>query len=139
MLIIMPLLFPVSAAHTGIFWMDSSSTSSEEPLVDQLWHVGVSISLFFTRSLSLSLSPTLSLSFSHALSLCVPQVGVQSGALTGAEMAAAFTEALGASPRHSRVYGSHLDPLDKTQIPTFKLLGTYKIPDRSAPTLSVDG
>ena len=32
-----------------------------------------------------------------------------------------------------------LDPLDKTKIQSSKLIGTYKIPDRSAPTLSVDG
>ena len=32
-----------------------------------------------------------------------------------------------------------LDPLDKRKIPSSKLLGTYRVPDRSAPTMSVDG
>ena len=32
-----------------------------------------------------------------------------------------------------------VDPLDKRKFPSSKLLGTYKVPDRSAPTLSVDG
>ena len=32
-----------------------------------------------------------------------------------------------------------LHPLDKTQFPSTKFLGSYKIPDRSAPTMSVDG
>jgi hypothetical protein len=32
-----------------------------------------------------------------------------------------------------------LDPLDKNTFPTTKFLGTYKIPDVSAPTMSVDG
>ncbi|KAJ1467578.1 hypothetical protein T484DRAFT_1755759 [Baffinella frigidus] len=32
-----------------------------------------------------------------------------------------------------------LDPLDKTKFPSTKLIATLKIPDRSAPTTSVDG
>ena len=32
-----------------------------------------------------------------------------------------------------------LDPLDKNEISSTQFLGTYKIPDRSAPTMSVDG
>jgi hypothetical protein len=32
-----------------------------------------------------------------------------------------------------------LDPLDKTKFPHTKQIGTYRLPDRSAPTMSVDG
>ena len=32
-----------------------------------------------------------------------------------------------------------VDPLDKSKYAATKLLGTYRVPDRSAPTLSVDG
>ena len=32
-----------------------------------------------------------------------------------------------------------LDPLDKCKYPACKFLGTYKVPDRSAPTTSIDG
>ena len=32
-----------------------------------------------------------------------------------------------------------LDPLDKTKYPSAKLIKTLKIPDRSAPTTSIDG
>ena len=32
-----------------------------------------------------------------------------------------------------------VDPLDKRKYPSTKMLGTYRVPDRSAPTLSVDG
>ena len=32
-----------------------------------------------------------------------------------------------------------LDPLDKRKFPNSKLLATYRVPDRSAPTMSVDG
>ena len=31
-----------------------------------------------------------------------------------------------------------LDPLDKKKVPATKLIGTYRVPDRSAPTTSVD-
>ena len=32
-----------------------------------------------------------------------------------------------------------LDPLDKVKYPSSKFIGTFKIPDRSAPTMSIDG
>ncbi|KAJ1475981.1 hypothetical protein T484DRAFT_1826358, partial [Baffinella frigidus] len=32
-----------------------------------------------------------------------------------------------------------IDPLNKSNFPTAKLIGTYKVPDVSAPTMSVDG
>lgn len=40
---------------------------------------------------------------------------------------------------HNITNNVELDPLDKDMFPQTKYLGAYKIPDRSAPTASIDG
>ena len=50
----------------------------------------------------------------------------------------------GISRSHSNYFESitgnvALDPLDKHKFPLTKMIGTYKVPDRSAPTTSIDG